>query len=73
MDEFSDQQFLRGRDDGMTVVSRWVQRNEAIAEFADDDRECGMRIGSVPFDLLARVALDKESGASSSASAHPAP
>lgn len=71
MDEFSDSDFLRGLGDGMSVVRRWVQRNEVIAEFADDDRECSMHFGSDSFDLLVRIVLDKESDASLSVFVHP--
>lgn len=71
MDGFSDSDFLRGLGDGMSVVRRWVQRNEVVAEFSDDDHECSMQFGSDSYDLVVRLVLDKESDASLSVLVHP--
>lgn len=71
MDEFSDSDFLRGLADGMSVVRRWVQRNEIIAQFDDEDRECSMQFGADACDLLVRIVLDRESDASLSVFVHP--
>ena len=71
MDEFSDSDFLRGLADGMSVVRRWVQRNEVMAQFDDDERECSMQFGAEACDLLVRIVLDRESDASLSVFVHP--
>jgi hypothetical protein len=71
MDGFSDSDFLRGLSDGMSVVRRWVQRNEIVAEYSDDERECAMQFGSDSADLLVRIVLDKDTDASLSVFVHP--